>query len=51
MLLVVLHDPPLQVLVLLRDELEYGQVGVVRVVLNHVVATFGWKLGKTIINF
>ena len=42
-LLVVLHNPPLHVLVLLRDEHEGGEVGVVGVVLDHVVAALGWK--------
>ncbi len=48
MLLVILHDPPLELRVLLRDELEGGQVGVVRVVLDHVIATFSCeRLGIT----
>ncbi len=43
--LVVVHDPPLQVRVLLRHEAEGGQVGVVGVVLHHVIAALGWRGG------
>lgn len=40
-LLVVLHDAPLHLVVLVRHELVAGQVGVVGVVLGDVVAALG----------
>ena len=39
--LVVLHDPPLQLRVLLRHELERREVGVVGIVLDDVVSALG----------
>ena len=41
MLLVVLHDLPLELVVLLRNELVGREVGVVGVVLDDVVAALG----------
>ena len=41
MLLVVLHDLPLQLVVLLRNELVGREVRVVGVILDDVVSAFG----------